>query len=125
MLRGTLDPIERYIPALTGNTVLIERTMLIGRALIALPFLADVVKKLVHFGPQRALLESKGIPGDTIVVIMLVELVFGLAILVGWRTRIAAACYRAGDLQRFYPALPGLRFRRVQRPLPRAMLANF
>ena len=91
MLRGTLDPIERYIPALTGNIVLIERTMLIGRALIALPFLADVVKKLVHFGPQRALLESKGIPGDTIVVIMLVELVFGLAILVGWRTRIAAA----------------------------------
>ena len=90
MLRGTLDPIERYIPALTGN-VLIERTMLIGRALIALPFLADVGKKLVHFGPQRALLESKGIPGDTIVLIMLVEVVFGLAILVGWRTRIAAA----------------------------------
>jgi putative oxidoreductase len=91
MLRGTLDPIERYIPALTGNVALIERTMLIGRALIALPFLADVGKKLVHFGPQRALLESKGIPGDTIVLIMLVEVVFGLAILVGWRTRIAAA----------------------------------
>jgi uncharacterized membrane protein YphA (DoxX/SURF4 family) len=49
------------------------------------------VKKLAHFGPQRALLESKGIPGDTIAAIMLVELVFGLAILVGWRTRIAAA----------------------------------
>lgn len=90
-LRDTIDPIIRYFPALTGNVVLIERAMLIGRALIALPFLADAVKKLVHFGPQRALLESKGIPGDTIVAIMLVELVFGLAILVGWRTRIAAA----------------------------------
>ena len=65
--------------------------MLIGRALIALPFLADVVKKLVHFAPERALLESKGIPGDTIAVIMLIEVVFGLAILVGWRTRLAAA----------------------------------
>ena len=65
--------------------------MLIGRSLIALPFLADVVKKLVHFGPERALLESKGIPGDTIAVIMLIEVVFGLAILVGWRTRIAVA----------------------------------
>jgi uncharacterized membrane protein YphA (DoxX/SURF4 family) len=90
-LRGALDPIVRYIPVVTGNVVLIERTMLIGRALIALPFLADVVKKLVHFGPQRALLESKGIPGETIAIIMLIEVVFGLAILVGWRTRMAAA----------------------------------
>jgi putative oxidoreductase len=90
-LRGTLDPVVRYIPAITGNAVLIERTMLIGRALIALPFLADVVKKLVHFAPERALLESKGIPVDTIAVVMLIEVVFGLAILVGWRTRIAAA----------------------------------
>ena len=88
--RLSLDTMLRGTPALTGNVALIERTMLIGRALIALPFLADVVKKLVHFGPQRALLESKGVPGDTIVVIMLVEVVFGLAILVGWRTRIAA-----------------------------------
>jgi putative oxidoreductase len=90
-LRGTLDPVVRCIPAITGNVVLIERTMLIGRALIALPFLADVVKKLVHLGPERALLESKGIPGDTIAVVMLIEVVFGLALLVGWRARIAAA----------------------------------
>ena len=88
-LHGTLDPIVRYIPAITGNVVLIERTMLIARALIALPFLADVVKKLVQFGPERAVFESKGIPGDTIVVVMLIEAVFGLAILVGGRTRIA------------------------------------
>jgi putative oxidoreductase len=90
-LRGTLDPLARYTPAITGNVVLTEWMMLIGRSLIALPFLADVVKKLVHYGPERALLESKGISGDTITVIMLIEVVFGLAILVGWRTRIAAA----------------------------------
>ncbi len=125
-LRGTLDPIVRYIPAITGNVVLIERTMLIGRALIALPFLADVVKKLVHFGPQRALLESKGIPGDTIAVIMLIETRV-------WSRDTGRLAYahrrgradRAGDLQRFYPALPGLRFRRVQRPLPRADVGEF
>jgi putative oxidoreductase len=91
MLRGRLDPVVRYIPAITGNVVMIERIMLIGRSLIALPFLADLVKKLVHFGPERALLEGKGIPGDSIAVIMLIEAVFGLAILVGWRIRIAAA----------------------------------
>jgi putative oxidoreductase len=90
-LRRTLDPLVRYNPTTTGNVLLIERMMLIGRSLIALPFLADVVKKFVHFGPERALLESKGIPGETIVAVMLIELAFGLAIVVGWRTRVAAA----------------------------------
>ena len=33
-LCGTLDPVVRYIPALTDNVVLIERMMLIGRSLI-------------------------------------------------------------------------------------------
>jgi putative oxidoreductase len=90
-LQGIPDPVVRYIPAITGNAVLIERTVLIARALIALPFLADVVKKLVHFAPEQALLAGKGVPGGAIVVIMLIELVFGLALLFGWRTRIAAA----------------------------------
>ena len=89
-LRGSLDPIVRYMPAMIGNAVLIDRAIVVGRALIALPFLADAVKKLVYFGPERALLESKGIPGGAIVLIMLIEVVFGLALLVGWRTRIAA-----------------------------------
>jgi putative oxidoreductase len=86
---GTLDPVVRYIAAITRNVVLIDWMMLIGRSLIALPFLADAVKKLLHFAQERALLESKGIPGDTIAAVMLIEVVFGLAILVGWRTSIA------------------------------------
>jgi putative oxidoreductase len=126
MLRGTLDPIERYIPALTGNVALIERTMLIGRALIALPFLADVGKKLVHFGSQRALLESKGIPGDTIVLIMLVEVVFGLAILVGWRTRIAVAVLIAlAIFNGFILHYPGYVFAVFNDRFHELMLANF
>jgi len=91
MLRRALDPVERYIPAIIGNVVLMEWTTRVGRALIALPFLADVVKKLVHFGPERALLESKGIAGGTIAIIMLIEALFGLALLFGWRTSVAAA----------------------------------
>lgn len=126
MLRGTLDPIERYIPALTGNVVLIERTMLIGRALIALPFLADVVKKLVHFGPQRALLESKGIPGNTIAVIMVIELIFGLAILVGWRTRIVAAALIAlAIFNGFILHFPDYVFAVFNDRFHELMLANF
>jgi putative oxidoreductase len=100
--------------------------MLIGRALIALPFLADVGKKLVHFGPQRALLESKGIPGDTIVLIMLVEVVFGLAILVGWRTRIAAAVLIAlAIFNGFILHFPDYDFAVFNDRFHELMLANF
>src|SRR5262249_39453691 len=125
-LRSTLDPVVRYIPAITGNVVLIERMMMIGRSLIALPFLADVVKKLVHFGSERALLESKGIPGDTIAVIMVIEIVFGLAILVGWHTRIAVAMLVAlAIFNGFILHFPDYTFAVFNDRFNELMLANF
>jgi putative oxidoreductase len=125
-LHGTLDPVVRYIPAITGNVVLIERAMLIGRALIALPFLADVVKKLVQFGPERALFETKGIPGDAIAVVMLIEVVFGLAILVGWRTRIAVAVLIAlAIFNGFILHFPDYAFAVFNDRFHELMLANF
>jgi putative oxidoreductase len=125
-LRSPLDPVVRYIPAITGNVVLIKRMMLIGRSLIALPFLADVVKKLVHFGSERALLESKGIPGDTIAVVMLIEAVFGLAILVGWRVRIAVAVLIAlAIFNGFILHFPDYVFAVFNDRFQELMLANF
>jgi len=88
--RKVPDLVTSFVPAVVENTALIERTTLAARALIAFPFLADVVKKTVHMGPQRTLLEKYGIPGDVIHLVMLIELVCGLAILVGYRTRLAA-----------------------------------
>src|SRR6202007_3345369 len=58
--------------------------------LIAFPFLADVVKKTVFFAPQHAMFMAAGLPGDAIYVVMLVELVGGLALIMGWGTRPAA-----------------------------------
>lgn len=69
---------------------MVGRVFVLARALIALPFLADVVKKSIHMAAQRALFESKALPADAIVLVMAVELVFGLMLLVGWRTRLAA-----------------------------------
>ena len=100
--------------------------MLIARALIALPFLADVVKKLVHFGPERMLLESKGVPGDTIAVIMLIEAVFGLALLIGWRTRLAAAALVAlAIFNGFVLHYPNYVFAVFNDRFNELMLANF
>ncbi len=68
---------------------MIDRVMLAARILIALPFLADVVKKVVHLGSERALFETNGLPGDTVYLVMLLELIGGLMVLLGVRVRIA------------------------------------
>jgi len=87
---GIRDVVVSVIPTVVGSQTLIDRVMLVARALIAFPFLADVAKKIVHFVPQRALLAPAGLPGDAIYAVMLIELVCGLALLVGWGTRPAA-----------------------------------
>jgi putative oxidoreductase len=84
------DLVASIVPAVVKNAALIKRVAVAARGLIAFPFLADVVKKIIHMGPQRALLEKYGIPGDAIYLVMLLELVCGLAVLVGYRTRLAA-----------------------------------
>ena len=64
--------------------------MLAARMLIALPFLADVVKKVIHLGSERALFEASGLPGDGVYVVMFLELVCGVMVLLGVRVRMAA-----------------------------------
>ncbi|MDB5874793.1 MAG: DoxX family protein [Ramlibacter sp.] len=88
--RNMRDVVAAALPFVVKSRSFIDRVSLIARALIALPFLADVVKKLVHMAAQRALFESKVIPGDAIYLVMLVELVFGLMLLLGYHTRLAA-----------------------------------
>jgi putative oxidoreductase len=84
------DVVVSLTPAIVGNQDLIDRLMLVARALIAFPFLADVAKKTVHLAPQQALFEAAGLPGNLIYIVMLIELICGLALLVGWGTRPAA-----------------------------------
>jgi putative oxidoreductase len=87
---GIRDVVVSVIPTVVSNQTLIDRVMLVARTLTAFPFLADVVKNIVHFVPQRALFEAAGLPGDSIYAVMLIELVCGLALLGGWGTRLAA-----------------------------------
>jgi putative oxidoreductase len=87
---GIRDVVVSVFPKVFANQTLIDRVMLVARLLIAFPFLADVVKKTVYFAPQRAMFVTAGLPGDAIHVVMLVELVCGLALIVGWGTRQAA-----------------------------------
>jgi len=85
------DWIAGLVPAVVTNTTLIERVMATARVLIAFPFLGDVVKKVLFLGPQTALYAQAGLSADIMYAVMLIESALGIAVLVGWHTRMATA----------------------------------
>jgi putative oxidoreductase len=84
------DLVAARFSSLLENTVLTDRVLLLGRALIALPFLADVPKKFLFQAKESALLTAGGLPIQTLYLVVIAEAVFGLMLLVGYRTTIAA-----------------------------------
>lgn len=61
-----------------------------GRLLISLIFVTSGLNKLASFSGTQAYMESAGVPGILLPVVIAVELLGGLAIILGWHTRIAA-----------------------------------
>jgi len=61
-----------------------------GRILIALIFVLSGINKLGGFAGTQAYMESAGVPGMLLPVVIALELLGGLAIILGWHTRLAA-----------------------------------
>lgn len=62
----------------------------VGRLLMALIFILGGVSKLGALGGTAAYMQSVGVPGALALPAALFELLGGLAILIGWQTRIVA-----------------------------------
>lgn len=89
--RGGRDLVSNMFADLWKNEWLIDRLVVAGRALMALPFLADAVKKIIHLGPQQDLLMSVNIPGGFVYVLIVGQLIFGTMLLIGYRTTLSAS----------------------------------
>ncbi len=61
-----------------------------GRVLIALIFVMSGINKLANFAGTQAYMDSAGVPGMLLPLVIAVELLGGLAIILGWHTRLAA-----------------------------------
>ncbi len=64
--------------------------LLIGRVLLSLIFIMSGYAKITGYAGTQHYMESAGLPGVLLPLVILVELGGGLAILVGWMTRWAA-----------------------------------
>jgi putative oxidoreductase len=61
-----------------------------GRVLISLIFVMSAFSKLGSFAGTQAYMESAGVPGMLLPVVIAVELLGGLAVILGWHARLAA-----------------------------------
>lgn len=63
---------------------------LLGRILMVLIFVLAGFTKIMHYDATAADMMAHGIPGMLLPVVIATELLGGLAIILGWQTRIAA-----------------------------------
>jgi len=62
----------------------------VGRLLIAAIFVISGWGKITGFAGTQAYMEAMGVPGALLPVVIALEIVGGIAIIIGWQTRIAA-----------------------------------
>ena len=72
------------------HTTLANATELAGRVLLASLFLLAGLSKLGAYGATAAYMSSAGVPGALLPVVIATELLGALAIILGWKTRVAA-----------------------------------
>ncbi len=61
-----------------------------GRVLIAIMFVMSGVGKIFAYQGTQGYMESVGVPGMLLPLVIIVELIGGLAIIAGWQTRLVA-----------------------------------
>ena len=72
------------------NAALANATELAGRVLLASLFLLSGLSKLGAYSATAAYMTSAGVPGALLPAVLATELLGALAVIVGWKTRIAA-----------------------------------
>ena len=62
----------------------------VGRILLALMFVLAGVNKISGYSGMQGYMDSMGVPGALLPLVILLEVVGGLVLMVGWQTRLTA-----------------------------------
>ncbi|MFO1116513.1 MAG: DoxX family protein [Beijerinckiaceae bacterium] len=73
-----------------NNPAVANAALLVGRIMLAAIFIQGGFNKIVGYAATSGYMESAGVPGILLPLVILTELGGGLLILVGWQTRIVA-----------------------------------
>lgn len=80
------------------STTVSNLSLLTGRAMLAAMFIIAGFGKIGGYAGTAAYMESFGLPGQLLPAVIALEIGGGLAILVGWQTRLAALALGAFTL---------------------------
>ena len=67
-----------------------QYSSVVARVLLAHIFVMAGINKIVGYAGTQGYMESMGVPGMLLPLVILVEVGAGLAIIIGWQTRLAA-----------------------------------
>lgn len=87
-----------------------------GRILLAFMFLISGLQKITGYAGTQGYMEAMGVPGALLPLVIAVEVLGAIALIVGYRTRIAAAALAAFTLA------AGALFHGSDDPMQRIML---
>lgn len=73
-----------------NNPTVSNLALLLGRILIAIPFVMGGINKIGGFAGTQKYMEAFGVPGLLLPLVILLEIGAGLAVAVGFQTRLAA-----------------------------------
>lgn len=62
----------------------------VGRVLIAIMFVMSGLGKISGYAGTQGYMESVGVPGILLPLVIVLEVIGGIAIIVGWQTRLTA-----------------------------------
>jgi putative oxidoreductase len=69
---------------------LIQLSAPLGRVLLALIFVTSGFSKITAYAGTQGYMEAMGVPGALLPLVIVLEILGGLAIILGWQTRLAA-----------------------------------
>ena len=64
-----------------------------GRVLIAFMFVMSGLNKMNNYSNTAGWMEAMGVPGNLLPLVIVLEVLGGAAIMIGWQTRIAAILF--------------------------------
>ena len=77
-------------PGVSANIKLVNVVEVAGRFLLSLLFLLSGFGKVTAYGATAAYMSASGVPSALLPVVIATELLGGLAIVLGWKTRVVA-----------------------------------
>ena len=73
-----------------NQSILTAATQMTGRVLMSAIFIMAGISKLGAYAATQGYMESMGVPGMLLPLVILLELGGGLTVVLGWQTRISA-----------------------------------